>query len=82
MGLGQADSAFVQAANFNSYEQNVTVVISSDGPIRFEDSAVLHHVSGAHGEAENSFDRPDKVNTQPLRFSQQPHLNITFLSST
>ncbi len=69
----------MQAANFNSYEQNVTVVISSDGPIRFEDSAVLHHVSGAHGEAENSFDRPDKVN--PLRFSHQLHLNITFLNS-
>ena len=51
----------VQAVNFNSYEQNVTVVISDDSPIRFEDSAVLHHVSGPHGEAENSFEQPDNV---------------------
>lgn len=52
----------VKAVNFNSYEQDVTVVIKSNGgPISFEDSAVLHHVSGAHGEAENSFDLPDNV---------------------
>jgi hypothetical protein len=52
----------MQAVNFNSYEQDVTVVIKSNGgPISFEDSAVLHHVSGAHGEAENSFDLPDNV---------------------
>lgn len=53
------------------------MVIGDTTPIRFEEAAVLHHVSGAHGEAENSFDQPDNV-TFLHRFS--PYLPVCHAS--
>ena len=50
----------VQAVNFNSYEQQVSVSIGGKD-ISFEDAAVLHSVTGDHPEAENSFDDPEYV---------------------